>query len=122
TLLIAAPLAGRATARLGHRALIAAGLLGTAAGLWLLRGMDPGDPWTALLPGFLVLGTGMGVLSPSLAAAIMGMLPAARGGVASGLGNTARQAGIAAGVAILGAVFAAHATGSAGADQSLHGD
>jgi hypothetical protein len=38
-------------------------------------------------------------------------LPPARAGLASGLGNTARQAGIAAGVALLGAIFRANAHG-----------
>jgi hypothetical protein len=90
---------------------LAAGLLGTAAGLVLLRGGQPGDDWTVLLPGFLVLGTGLGVLSPSLAAAMMATLPVRLGGLASAIGNTARQAGIATGVAVLGAVFSAAATG-----------
>jgi EmrB/QacA subfamily drug resistance transporter len=118
TLLIAAPLTGRLTDRVPHRVTLAAGLLGVAAGLALLRGGQPGDDWTALLPGFLVLGAGLGVLSPSLAAAMMATLPVRQGGMASAIGNTARQAGIAAGVAVLGAVFAAAATG-AGDTQAL---
>jgi hypothetical protein len=90
---------------------LAAGLAGTAAGLVLLRGGQPADDWTVLLPGFLVLGAGLGVLSPSLAAAMMATLPVRLGGMASAIGNTARQAGIATGVAVLGAVFSAAATG-----------
>ena len=104
TLLVAAAATGRMTDRVPHRVTLAIGLLGTAAGLLLLRGGEPGDEWTALLPGFLVLGAGLGVLSPSLAAAMMATLPVNQGGMASAIGNTARQAGIATGVAVLGAV------------------
>jgi EmrB/QacA subfamily drug resistance transporter len=111
TLLVAAALTGRLTDRVPHRVTLAAGLVGTAAGLVLLRGGQPDDAWTALLPGFLVLGAGLGVLSPSLAAAMMATLPVRQGGMASAIGNTARQAGIATGVAVLGAVFSAAATG-----------
>lgn len=115
TLLVAAAVAGRLTAHLPERLPLAAGLVGVAAGLLLMRGARPGDAWTGLLPGFLVFGAGTGVVSPSLAAAIMAMLPVRRGGLASGLGNTARQAGIAVGVGVLGAVFAAGArTGEMG--------
>jgi hypothetical protein len=111
TLLVAATLTGRLTHTVPHRVTLAAGLAGTAAGLVLLRGGQPGDDWTVLLPGFLVLGAGLGVLSPSLAAAMMATLPVRLGGMASAIGNTARQAGIATGVAVLGAVFSAAATG-----------
>ena len=121
TLLIAAVLTGRLTERVPHRVTLAIGLVGTAAGLLLLRGGDPADEWTVLLPGFLVLGAGLGVLSPSLAAAIMATLPVRQGGIASAIGNTARQAGIATGVAVLGAVFSAAATG-AGEAQALLAD
>jgi EmrB/QacA subfamily drug resistance transporter len=111
TLLVAAAVTGRLTDRVPHRVTLATGLIATAAGLVLLRGGQPGDDWTALLPGFLVLGAGLGVLSPSLAAAMMATLPVRQGGMASAIGNTARQAGIATGVAVLGAVFSAAATG-----------
>jgi EmrB/QacA subfamily drug resistance transporter len=117
--LVVAPLAGSLTGRIPHRYPLALGLLLIAAGMWLLRGGEPGDSWTVLLPGFLTIGAGVGVLSPSLAAAMMAVLPADRGGVASAIGNTSRQAGIAAGVAILGAVFAAQSTGAGKLDELI---
>ena len=121
TLLVAAVVTGRLTERVPHRVTLGIGLIGTAVGLLLLRGGAPSDEWTVLLPGFLVLGAGLGVLSPSLAAAIMASLPARQGGMASAIGNTARQAGIAAGVAVLGAVFSAAATGAGDAQTLLSG-
>lgn len=114
-----APLGGRLTGRLPLRVLLAAGLAGVAAGLLLVRAADPAEAWTAMLPGFLVLGAGTGILSPALASAMIEALPPARAGLASGVGNTFRQTGIAAGVAILGAVFRSEADMGAGLDAVL---
>lgn len=114
-----APLGGRLTGRIPLRILLAAGLIGVAAGLLLVRAADPAESWTAMLPGFLVLGAGTGILSPALASAMIEALPSPQAGVASGVGNTFRQAGIAAGVAILGAVFRSEATLDAGLDAAL---
>lgn len=106
-LLLAAPLAGRLTARVPLGPLLAGSLVGVAAGLGLCATVEAGDPWTALLPGFVVLGLAIGVLSPALAAAMLEALPGDRHGLATGVGNTCRQTGIAMGVALLGAVFTA---------------
>ena len=38
-------------------------------GLLLMRGLEPGDDWTALLAGFLVAGGGIGMTNPALATA-----------------------------------------------------
>jgi EmrB/QacA subfamily drug resistance transporter len=121
TLVLAAvaPIAGRLTGRVPHRFLLATGLLVVAAGLLMMRGADPAGEWSDLLPGFLVLGLGIGVLSPSMAAAMMDVLPPDRAGLASGVGNTFRQAGIAAGVAVLGSVFVAAVPAGAEPDGLL---
>lgn len=107
-----APLGGRLTGLVPLRWLLGAGLVGVAAGLLLIRAADASETWTGMLPGLVVLGAGAGILSPALASAMIEALPAERAGLASGLGNTARQAGIAAGVAVLGAVFRVHAGGA----------
>ena len=78
-------------------------LIGT--GLLLMRGIDAGSEWTAMLPGFVVGGAGIGVISPALAAAMVGVLSEEKTGVASGINNTFRQLGIAVGIAVLGAIF-----------------
>jgi EmrB/QacA subfamily drug resistance transporter len=106
-LLVVAPIAGRLTHRvpLGH--LLAVGLAGTAGGLLLAHGAEVADGWESLLPGMVVMGLGLGVLSPALAAAIIAAVPGDSGGFASGIGNTFRQAGIALGIAVFGVVFRA---------------
>jgi len=100
-----APLSGRLTGRVPLRFPLAAGLALIGTGLLLMRAVQPGSAWTALLPGFLVGGLGIGVISPALTAAMVGVLPVERAGLASGINNTFRQLGIAVGIAALGAVF-----------------
>jgi EmrB/QacA subfamily drug resistance transporter len=104
-----APLSGRLTARVPLGALLAAGLALIGAGLLLMHGLEPGDDWTALLAGFVVGGAGIGVISPALAAAMVAVLSVEQSGLASGVNNTFRQVGIAAGIAGLGAIFQHHA-------------
>ena len=61
--------------------------------------------WTVLLPGFVLVGIGLGILNPVLASASVAVVPPERSGMASGSSNTFRQVGIATGIAGLGAVF-----------------
>ena len=107
-LFLVAPLSGRLTARVPLGALLALGLAMVGVGLLLMQGLEPEDDWDALLPGFLVGGAGIGFISPALADAMVRVLPPERSGTASGISNTFRQVGIAAGVAGLGAVFQHH--------------
>jgi hypothetical protein len=70
-----------------------------------MHGIAVGDSWTVLLPGFLVIGVGIGMANPAIASTALGVVPPARAGMASGINSTFRQVGIATGVAGLGAVF-----------------
>jgi EmrB/QacA subfamily drug resistance transporter len=65
--------------------------------------------WPALIPGFVVVGIGVGLATPTLGSAAMGSVPMQRGGMAAGAVNTARQLGFAFGIAALGSVFATRA-------------
>jgi EmrB/QacA subfamily drug resistance transporter len=105
TLFILAPISGRLTSVVSLRTLLTTGLVLIGAGLLLMHGLREGDDWTALLAGLLVGGAGVGVISPALAAAMVGVLPVERSGLSSGINNTFRQVGIAAGIAGLGAIF-----------------
>jgi EmrB/QacA subfamily drug resistance transporter len=68
--------------------------------------------WPALLPGFFVVGIGVGLATPTLNSAAMATVSIQRGGMAAGAVNTARQLGFAFGIALLGSVFAARAESS----------
>jgi EmrB/QacA subfamily drug resistance transporter len=100
-----AALSGNLSTRVPVRLLLSGGLLLTAAGLLLMRGLTVSSDWTALLPGFIVAGAGVGLVNPALASTALGVVPPQRSGMASGINNTFRQVGIATGIAALGAIF-----------------
>lgn len=111
-LVVVAPISGRLTNRWPLRVPLTAGLVLIGAGLLLMRAVDADSEWTALLPGLLVGGVAIGVISPALAAAMVSVLPVERGGLASGINNTFRQLGIAIGIAGLGAIFEHRVSGA----------
>jgi EmrB/QacA subfamily drug resistance transporter len=113
-LVVVAPISGRLTNRWPLRVPLTAGLVLIGAGLLLMRAVDADSEWTVLLPGLLVGGLAIGVISPALAAAMVSVLPVERSGLASGINNTFRQLGIAMGIAGLGAIFEHQATESLG--------
>ena len=100
------PLATRnLVARLPARVPLTIGLALVGIGLLLMRGVKPDSEWTALLAGFIVSGFGIGLSNPSIASTALGVVPAARSGMASGINNTMRIAGVSTGIAALGAIF-----------------
>lgn len=84
---------------------VGAGLIVIGVGAGLLTLIDAGSSWTALIPGFVVIGAGAGINAPALVATGMASVPPPQAGIASGAVNTARQLGLALGVAVLGTVF-----------------
>ena len=112
-----APVSGKLAERGGVRWFLAGGLALVAIGLLLMRGLEPGDDWTALLAGFCVAGGGIGLANPALATAAIGVVEPRRSGMASGINSTFRQVGIATGIAAWGAVFQ-HVVGNEFVDQA----
>jgi EmrB/QacA subfamily drug resistance transporter len=102
---IAAPVAGKLSHRVPIRVLVGLGLGLVGVGLMLMRGLGPDSDISALLPGFLVAGLGIGITNPGIGQAAIAVVPAAKSGMGSGINTTFRQVGIATGVASLGAVF-----------------
>jgi EmrB/QacA subfamily drug resistance transporter len=102
-----AAVAGRLSATVPTRLLIGPGFLLIGLGLLLMHGIDVRSDWTALLAGMIVAGVGAGLVNVPLASTAVAVVEPARAGMASGINSTFRQAGIATGVAALGAIFAA---------------
>jgi EmrB/QacA subfamily drug resistance transporter len=102
-----------AIARVGSRALMVAGLLLAAAGALLLSLAPDRASYAAdLLPGFLVLGLGIGLAFPAISITAMSDVAHDGAGVASGLVSTAHEVGAALGVAALSAIALATDAGA----------
>jgi EmrB/QacA subfamily drug resistance transporter len=104
---VVAPLAVALMARLPARVIMAIGLAGVGAGLLLMAGLSTHSGWTALLPGFIVAGIGVGLLNPVIADVAVSVVSKDRSGMAAGINDTFRQVAIAVGVAGWGAIFLA---------------
>jgi MFS transporter, DHA2 family, methylenomycin A resistance protein len=103
-LAVTSPLAGRLTARYGPRPVMLTGAAIAAAGQLCLLLVTPGGSYPRLVPALLGVGLGVGMFTAPVVAAAMRAVPPDRSGLASGVNNTARQAGTALGVAVFGAV------------------
>jgi EmrB/QacA subfamily drug resistance transporter len=104
---LVAPLAVALMGRLPARATMAIGLAGVGGGLLLMSGLSAHSSWTALLPGFIVAGIGVGLLNPVIADTAVSVVSKDRSGMAAGINDTFRQVAIAVGVAAWGAIFLA---------------
>jgi len=103
-LAVTSPLAGRLTARYGPRPVMLTGAAIAAAGQLCLLLVTPSASYPRLVPALLGVGLGVGMFTAPVVTAAMRAVPADRSGLASGINNTARQAGTALGVAVFGAV------------------
>jgi len=96
------------------------GLLLVSIALLLMHGLTTGSRWTALLPGFVIGGIGIGLANPTLAAAALRTVDPARSGMASGINNAFRLSGVSIGVAALGAVLEGRVSTSLASTAHVH--
>lgn len=94
-------------ARIGPRAAIAGGLVGTAIGCLVLMPFADDTPLAVVCAGMLVYGASFGFAIVPATATIMNDLPAAHAGHGSAANQLARQVGGALGVAAIGTISAA---------------
>jgi EmrB/QacA subfamily drug resistance transporter len=102
---VAAPIAGRLSARVPVRLLFGVGMSLIGIALLSMHGITPSSHWTTLLAGFCLGGVGIGLVNAPLASTAVSVVEPRRAGMASGINNTFRQVGIATGIAGLGAIF-----------------
>jgi EmrB/QacA subfamily drug resistance transporter len=104
--------------KVSPRVLIAAGLALVAGGQALLTIVAVDSSWWSFLPGLLVAMVGTGVLNPMISQVALSSAPPERSGLAAGVNDMFRQAGIAVGTAALGALVPAAAAFGGGSPQS----
>jgi EmrB/QacA subfamily drug resistance transporter len=101
-----APLAGVLSDRIGSRPLMVAGLALQAAGLaYIAIVTAPDVAYAALVPGFVMAGSGMALVFAPSANALLSAVRPGEAGQASGANNTIREIGGVLGVAVLASVF-----------------
>ena len=105
-------------AKLSARLMVSGGLALVSAGMALFLLAGVGSSWTIILPGVMVALIGTGLFNPALTAVALGTVPPEQSGVAAGVNDTFRQAGIAVGVAALGALVPAEAAFGGGSPQA----
>jgi predicted MFS family arabinose efflux permease len=104
--LLFSPRSAALVQRFGAKAVGASGMLVMAGALAGYVVLGTSTPIWVLGVLFAVQGAGIGVAIPSATSAVMDVLPRERAGAGSALTNTARQVGVALGVAVLGSILA----------------
>jgi EmrB/QacA subfamily drug resistance transporter len=106
TLIVLGPLAGRLADRIGNRPLIVTGLATTAIGIaWVALVARAGMPYGELVAPFLVASIGGSMTLAPTANAVLGAVPPADLGKASGVNAMLRELGGVLGLAVFVAVF-----------------
>jgi EmrB/QacA subfamily drug resistance transporter len=103
--LLFAPLAGRMSGTVSPRIVLPLGLALVAVGVFSMTAVKASSSWTVILPGLVLTGIGMGLINPTLASTAVSVVPPWRGGMASGMNSTFREAGTAAGIAVAGTLL-----------------
>jgi predicted MFS family arabinose efflux permease len=105
-IILIAPIAGKATDRIGSRWLMTAGMTLIAVQLLYFSTLGIAATYGEILPAMLIGGVGMALtMTPSAAAAIRSV-PVDKSGVGSAVLNSFRQVGGSIGIAVMGAIVA----------------
>ncbi len=105
-IILVAPVAGKASDRLGSRWLMTGGMTLVACSLLMFAQLQPDSSYFSLLPGMVLGGFGMAITMTPMTAAALSSVPVDKAGVGSGMLNTFRQVGGSLGIAVMGAILA----------------
>lgn len=103
--LLAAPVAAVTYSSVRMRWSMPLGLAAIGIGLWLCTGVEAQDDWLHFVPGMTLAGLGLGAVTAVAAQGSLESAESRRTGMATGAVNSARQIGIAIGIAALGALL-----------------
>ena len=104
--------------KVSPRTLIATGLALVGVGQAVLTIVAVDSSWWAFLPGLLIAMVGTGILNPIVSQVALSSAPPQQSGLAAGVNDMFRSAGIAVGVAALGALIPAGAAFGDGSPES----
>ncbi len=103
-IIVMGPLAGWLTDRIGPRPLMALGLVIVGAALLIQSRLTIHTGYGLLLPGFILMGTGIGLVMSPMSTAAMNAVDRAKSGAASGVISMSRMVGGSVGLAVMGAL------------------
>ena len=104
--MVAGPIAGRLTDRIGPRPLITGGLIAVSASMFWMTGITTHSSYGFLVVSFILQGIGIGFVMSPMSTAAMNAVDRTKAGVASGILSMTRMVGSTFGVAALGAIIA----------------
>jgi len=116
-LVVFGPVAGRLTDRIGPRPLMVVGTLLAAIAIFIQSHITVHSGYLLLLPGFILMGCGLGLVMSPMSTAAMNAVDRTKAGAASGVLSTSRMVGSTFGVAVMGAIVTT--IGRSKLDQSL---
>lgn len=96
---------GGLAARFGARAMITAGMIISAGGIFLLSRVGIDTQFVALLPALIIFGVGNGLVFAPMMTTLMNSVETERAGVASAVNGAIRETGFAFGIALLGTIM-----------------
>jgi MFS family permease len=115
--LLVAPLGGLLTERIGARVVLTTGLVLQSLGLLVIGlVLTPDVAYAALVPAFVVGGTGMALFFAPMASTVLSSVSREEEGIASGTNNSLRELGGVLGIAVLASVFSARGGYGSGTD------
>ena len=120
-IILIAPIAGKASDRFGSRWLMTIGMVLLGVQLLYFSQLTTTSDFWNLLPGFILGGFGMAMAMTPTAAAAIRAVPVHKSGVGSAVLNAMRQVGGSIGIALMGAIVAAQASGRPGAEGFMAG-
>ena len=103
-IMLMAPLAGRLADRVGSRPLMTLGLVIVAISMFIESRLTVHSGYGLLLPGFILMGLGMGLVMSPMSTAAMNAVDRTKAGAASGVLSMSRMVGSTFGVAVMGAL------------------
>jgi EmrB/QacA subfamily drug resistance transporter len=103
-IILAGPIAGRLTDRVGPKPLMTLGLLIVAGSLFWQGHLTPDTSYGFLVGAFVLMGLGMGLVMSPMSTAAMNAVEQTKAGVASGILSMSRMVGGTFGVAAMGAL------------------
>jgi EmrB/QacA subfamily drug resistance transporter len=120
TAIVWSAVAAQLVTRVGVKPVLVAGMTLLTAGLVFFTQVSVGGSyWSDLLPGFLLIGIGIGFSYVPITIAALAGVEAAEAGLASGLINTSQQIGGALGIAALSTIATSRTSDAVSAGSAL---